>query len=77
MGGGTGRFSFLVFMRMFLPGTIYKVSIISSRQSRTECLHDKNCSSFVGIPVERSGIPLCRDGTKNRTKNVAANILSI
>ena len=67
---GTGRFSSRVYMRMFLPGTISpkticKVSIISSRQSGTECLYDKNCPAFPGIPVERTGIPLCRDGTKN------------
>ena len=35
MFAGTGRFSFQVYMRMFLPGTICKVSIISSRQSST------------------------------------------
>ena len=47
MGGGTGHFSFQVYMRMFLPrpilpGTICKVSIISSQQSGTECLYDTN-----------------------------------
>ena len=46
-------------------GTICKVSIISSRQSGTECLYDKNCPVLAGIPVERTRIPLCRDGTKN------------
>ena len=50
---------------MISPGTICKVSIISSRQSETECLYDKNCLALAGIPVERTGIPLCRDGTKN------------
>ena len=43
------------------PRTICKVSIISSRQSGTECLHDKNCPAFSGIPVERTGTPFCRD----------------
>ena len=68
MVGGTGvfagkqRFSFRVYTRMFLPGTICKLSIISSRQSGTDCLHDKNCPAFAVIPVERTGIPLCRDG---------------
>ena len=57
-------------MRMFLIGpislgTICKASIISSRQSGTECLYDKNFPALAGIPVERTGIPLCRDGTKN------------
>ena len=66
----TGRFSSWVYMRMFLPetispGTICKVSIISSRQSGTECLYDKNFPALAGNPVERTGIPLCRDGTKN------------
>ena len=70
MFAGTGRFSSRVYMRMFLPGTISprticKASIISSRQSGTEYLYDKNCSALAGIPVERTGIPLCRDGTKN------------
>ena len=63
MFAGTGRFSFRVHIRMFLPrtispGTICKVSIVSSRQSGTECLYDKNCPILAGIP-------LCRDGTKN------------
>ena len=67
---GTDRFSSRVYMRMFLPGTIspgtiFKASIISSRQSGTECSYDKNCPALAGIPVERTGIPLCRDGTKN------------
>ena len=67
---GTGRFSSRVYMRMFLtgtvsPGTICKVSIISSRQSGTECLYDKNCPALIGIPVEQTRIALCRDGTKN------------
>ena len=70
MFAGTGRFSSRVYMKMFLPGTISpgticKVNIISSRQSGTECLYDKNCPALAGIPVERTGIPLCRDGTKN------------
>ena len=51
MRGGTGRFPSRVYMRMFLPGT--------------ERLYDKNCPALAGIPVERTGIPLCRDGTKN------------
>ena len=63
MFAGTGRFSFLVYMRMFLPGTISpgticKASIISSRQSGTECLYDKNCPALAGIPVERTGVPV-------------------
>ena len=70
MFAGTGRFSSRVYMRMFLPGTISpgticKVSIISSQQSGTERLYDKNCPALAGIPVERTGIPLCRDMTKN------------
>ena len=70
MFAGTERLSSRVYMRMFLPrtispGTICKVSIISSRQSGTECLYDKNCPALPGIPAERTGIPLCRDGTKN------------
>ena len=70
MFAGTGRFSSRVYMRMFLPGTISprticKVSIISSRQSETECLYDKKCSSLAGILVERTRIPLRRNGTKN------------
>ena len=70
MFAGTGRFSSRVYMRMFLPGTISprticKASIISSQQSGAECLHDKNGPALAGIPVERTGIPLCRDGTKN------------
>ena len=47
------------------PGTICKVNIILSRQSGMECLYDKNFPALVGIPFERTGIPLCRDGTKN------------
>ena len=58
---------------MISPGTICKVSIISSKQRGTECLHDKNCPAFAGIPVERTGIPLRRDGTKD----IPANIFSI
>ena len=54
MGSGTGRFSALVYVKMFLPGAICEVSIISSRQSGTECLYDKNCPALAGIPV-------CRD----------------
>ena len=37
-----------------------KVSIISSRQSGTGCLDDKNCPASAAIPVERTRIPLCR-----------------
>ena len=75
---GRGRFLSRVYMRIFLPGaispgSICTVSIILSRQSGTECLHDENCPAFAGIKVERTGNSLCRDGTKN----VAANILSI
>ena len=59
MFADTGRFSSRVYMRMFLsemisPGTICKVSIISSRQSGTECLYDKNCPALAEIPVERN-----------------------
>ena len=69
-GRRDGTFLSRVYKRMFLPwtispGTICKVSIISSRRSGTECLYDKNCPALAGIPVERTGIPLCRDGTKN------------
>ena len=57
MFAGTGRFSSRVYIRMFLPGmippgTICKVSIISSRRSGTECLYDKNCPALAAIPVE-------------------------
>ena len=67
---GTGRFSLRVYMRMFLPGTIspgtiFKLSIITSLQSGMECSYDKNCPALAGIPVERTGIPLCWVGTKN------------
>ena len=53
MFAGTGRFSSRVYMRMFLPGTISpgticKVSIISSRQSGTICLYDKNSFHING-----------------------------
>ena len=70
MFAGTGRFSSRVYMKMFLPGTISpgticKVNIISSRQSGTECLYNKNCPALAGISVERTGIPLCLDWTKN------------
>ena len=67
---GTGRFSSRVYMRMFLPGTISprticKVSIISSRQSGTECLYNKNCPSLAGI---RSSKPRSRfAGTGRKT----------
>ena len=75
---GTGRFSSRVYMRMFLPGTISpgticKVSIISSRQSGTECLYDKNCPALAGTSVERTGIPLFRDGTKNVPEKFFSN----
>ena len=70
MFAGTGRCSSRVYMRIFLPrtislGTICKVSIISSGESGTKCLCDKNCPALAGISVERTGIPLFRDGTKN------------
>ena len=70
MFAGMERFLPWVYMRIFLPGpispgTIYKVRIVSSRQSGTECLYDKNCPALAGIPVERTGIPLCWDVTKN------------
>ena len=48
-----------------------QASIISSRQSGTECLHDKNCPALAGIPVERTGIPLYRDATKNVPANIS------
>ena len=60
-----GSFSSRLYMRMFLPGTICKVSKISSRQSGTECLYNKNCPALAGNTVKRTGIPLYRDGTKN------------
>ena len=67
MGGGTGcspgRDAF--HPGLFLPATICKVNIISSRQSGTECLYNKNCPALAGISVERTGIPLCLDWTKN------------
>ena len=47
---------------------ICKISIISSRQSGTECLYDKNCPTLAETPVERTRIPLCQDGTKNVTE---------
>ena len=42
----------------FTRRTLCKLSIISPRQSGTECLHDKNCPALAGISV-------CQDGTKN------------
>ena len=68
-----------VYMRMFLPGTISpgticKVSIISSRRSGTECLYDKNCPALVGIPVERTVIPCTLLG---RDEKHPGKILSI
>ena len=65
----TGRFSSRVYMRIFLPrtislGTICKVSIISSRESGTKCLCDKNCPALAGLIV-----PLFRDETKNVPAN--------
>ena len=56
LGGGTGRFSSRVYMRMFLPWTICKVRIISSRQSGTECLYDKHVyiiPLYLGFPDEK------------------------
>ena len=50
-------------------GTICKVRIISFRQSGMECLYDKNCPAFAGIPryVERiTAIPL-HGGTGRKT----------
>ena len=60
MFAGTGRFALQVYVRMFLPrtispGTICKVSIISSRQSGTECLYDKNCPALPGRDEKRPG----------------------
>ena len=77
-GRRDGTFSSRVYMRMFLPGTISpgticKVSIISSRQSGTECLYDKNCPALAGTSVERTGIPLFRDGTKNVPEKFFSN----
>ena len=71
---GTGRFSSRAYMRIFLPGTISlgticKVSIISSWQSGTECLYDKNCPTLAGIPVERTGIRLAGTGRKTSQQN--------
>ena len=48
------------FTWMFLPGTISpgttcKVSIISSRQSGTERLYDKNCPAFAGSRLSEPG----------------------
>ena len=55
----TGCLSSQVYMRIFLPGTISpgticKVSIISSRQSGAECLCDKNCPA---LPVRNEECP--------------------
>ena len=57
------------FTRDFNKGSI----ISASRQSGTECLHDKKCHAFPRFLVERTEIPLCQGGTKN----VPANILLI
>ena len=78
MGGGTGRdvcrngtFFILglhenVFNRDDFTRDNCKLSIISSRQSGMECFYDKNCQpALAGIPVERTGFLLFRDGTKN------------
>ena len=48
-------------------------NIVPAKRDTPSRLYDKNCPALAGIPVERTGIPLCRDGTKN----VPANILSI
>ena len=68
MGGGTGRFLSRVYMRMFLPGTILpgticKVSIISSRLSGTECLYDKNCPALAGSRFAGTGRKTCRQNS--------------
>ena len=68
MGGGTGSgclqrhdaFQPRFYMRMFLPGTIppgtiCKVSIISSRQSGRSVYMIKIVPALAGIPVERTG----------------------
>ena len=61
MEGGTGRLpgtslhENVSIPGMITSGTICKVSMISSKQRGTECLHDKNCLTFAGIPVERIG----------------------
>ena len=57
-------FSSRVYMRMFptgtiSPGTVCKVSIISSRQSGTGVYMIKI------VPLERTRILLCREGMKN------------
>ena len=55
----TGRFSSLVYMRMFSSrddftrDLICKVSIESSSQSWTECLCDKNCPALPGRDEKR------------------------
>ena len=44
-----GEFTWECFLSGTIsPGTICKVSIISSPQSWTECLYDKNCPTFPG-----------------------------
>ena len=49
-----GYFSFRIYIGMFLPKTIYKVSIISSSlKSVKECLHDKNCPALPGRKTSR------------------------
>ena len=67
-----------MFAGFFIPGLHENVSTrvdftqdnLQSQHNivpaKRECLHDKNCSAFAGIP-------LCRDGTKL----VSANIFSI
>ena len=48
---GTGCFFFHVNRPGPFHGTICKLSIISSRQSGTECLYEKNCLVLAGTGV--------------------------
>ena len=57
----------------FSPGLRENVSTWDNLQSqhnivpakRDGVFMIKNCPALAGIPVERTGIPFCRDGTKN------------
>ena len=67
---GRGRFSCWDYIIMFLPGTISpgtirKISIISSLQSGRKCLYDKNCPTFVNPGSVNRDPSLPVRGTKN------------
>ena len=62
-----GRFSSWVYKKMYIPGTISPGTICNVRiiSSGTDHLHDKNYPAFAAVLVQRTGISLCRNGTKN------------